>query len=145
MMSAPARRIAYSVSHIARASSSIPRAAAALIIAYSPLTWYAASGEPNSCLARRIRSRQGSAGFTRTMSAPSSASRRGRTLRGLHQDNVRPLLDVEPDLAHRLVGVGSLHLVGLAIAELGGRAGRFAERPIERRRHLCRVRHDRQA
>src|SRR2546429_1863101 len=28
--------------------------------------------------------------------------------RGLHQDDVRPLLDVEPDLAHRLVGVGPL-------------------------------------
>src|SRR5438876_12951 len=59
---------------LARASSSMPRAAAALIIAYSPLTWYAASGEPNSCLARRIRSKHGSAGFTRTMSAPSSTS-----------------------------------------------------------------------
>src|SRR5436853_219036 len=61
MISAPARRMAYSVSHIARASSSMPRAAAALIIAYSPLTWYAASGEPNSCLARRMRSMQGRA------------------------------------------------------------------------------------
>ncbi len=38
MMSAPARRMAVNDSHIARGSSSIPRSAAALIIAYSPLT-----------------------------------------------------------------------------------------------------------
>jgi hypothetical protein len=44
MMSAPARRIAVSVSIIARGSSIQPFADAAFNIAYSPLTWYAAVG-----------------------------------------------------------------------------------------------------
>jgi hypothetical protein len=38
MMFAPALRIAVIDSHIARFSSNMPRSAAALIIAYSPLT-----------------------------------------------------------------------------------------------------------
>ena len=43
-MSAPARRIEVSVSSTAARSSRCPAAAAALTIAYSPLTLYAATG-----------------------------------------------------------------------------------------------------
>src|SRR5205823_196279 len=62
--------------------------------------------------------------------------------RGLHQDDVRPLLDVEADLPHRLVRVGALHLVGLAVAELRRGAGRLPEGAVEGRGRLRRVRHD---
>ena len=44
MICAPARRIAVSVSSITRSRSSQPFAAAASTIAYSPETWYAATG-----------------------------------------------------------------------------------------------------
>src|SRR5207245_1299861 len=71
-MSAPARRMAVSASIIARRSSSQPSCPAALIMAYSPDTEYAASGTPNSLLAREMTSRYGRAGLTMTMSAPSS-------------------------------------------------------------------------
>src|SRR5271157_6579849 len=37
---------------------------------------------------------------------------------GFHHDDVRALLNVERDLAHRLALVGRIHLVGLAVAEL---------------------------
>ena len=55
--SAPARRIDVSVSIIARGSSIQPLRAAALSIAYSPLTWYAAVGWPNSAFTRAMTSR----------------------------------------------------------------------------------------
>lgn len=44
MMSAPARLIATRDSRMMRSSSIHPLAAAALIMAYSPETWYAAMG-----------------------------------------------------------------------------------------------------
>jgi hypothetical protein len=47
-----------------------------LTIAYSPETLYAATGTPDCAFAARITSRYGSAGFTITMSAPSSTSER---------------------------------------------------------------------
>ena len=54
-----------------------------------------------------------------------------------------PSAEVERDLAHRLVAVGRVHLVGAAVAELRRRLGGLAERPVERRGELGRVRHDR--
>lgn len=55
-------------------SSSHPRSAAALIIAYSPDTWYAAIGSDEWSLRARIMSRYAPAGFTIMMSAPSISS-----------------------------------------------------------------------
>src|SRR3989454_2165614 len=75
MRSAPARRIAVSVSSTTGRSSTHPRSAAALIRLYSPLTANAASGASNRSRAARITSRYARAGFTMTMSAPSSRSR----------------------------------------------------------------------
>src|SRR5262249_32124915 len=72
--SAPAPRIAVSDSSAASRSSMSPEAAAALIIAYSPLTLYAASGRSKRSRTARITSRYGSAGFTISMSAPSAMS-----------------------------------------------------------------------
>ena len=58
MTSAPARLMAVSVSSTAARSSIHPFAAAALIIAYSPLTLYAASGwESKRSRSSRITSR----------------------------------------------------------------------------------------
>src|SRR5206468_12934311 len=74
MMSLPARRIESSVSITIRSLSIQPLAAAASIIAYSPLTLYAAIGMLISSLTARITSRYASAGFTITMSAPSATS-----------------------------------------------------------------------
>ena len=51
-----------------------PFAAAACTIAYSPLTWYAATGTSNAARTAAITSRYASAGFTMTMSAPSATS-----------------------------------------------------------------------
>jgi hypothetical protein len=73
-MSAPARRIEVSASSTAARSSSQPAAVAAFIIAYSPLTLYAATGTRVASLTRRTTSRYGSAGLTITTSAPSSTS-----------------------------------------------------------------------
>jgi hypothetical protein len=66
--------MAVSVSRTVLRSSSQPAAAAALTIAYSPLTLYAATGTRVASLTRRITSRYGSAGLTMTTSAPSSTS-----------------------------------------------------------------------
>src|ERR1700682_5058980 len=74
-MSAPARRIPVSASIMAASSSSQPSWPAARIIAYSPDTEYAATGNPNSALTRESTSRYGRAGLTITMSAPWSTSR----------------------------------------------------------------------
>ena len=74
MMSAPARLIDVRISSVERRPSIQPFAAAAFTIAYSPLTLYAASGTSNACRAFDNTSRYGSAGFTITMSAPSSMS-----------------------------------------------------------------------
>ena len=63
--------------------------------------------------------------------------------RRLDHDDVGALLDVEPRLAHRLVAVGRVHLVAAAVAERGRRVGGLAERPVEGRGELRRVRHDR--
>src|SRR5439155_21609634 len=72
--SAPARLIAVSDSSAAGRSSRNPFAAAALTIAYSPETLYAASGCRNRSRTARITSRFGSAGFTISTSAPSATS-----------------------------------------------------------------------
>ena len=49
--------MAVTVSSIAAFSSSQPRAAAALIMAYSPLTWYAATGTVDSAFTAATTSR----------------------------------------------------------------------------------------
>ena len=56
-MPAPARRIAVSVSRIARSRSTQPLAAAASTIAYSPLTWYALTGTCTASATRATMSR----------------------------------------------------------------------------------------
>ena len=94
--SAPARRIAVSVSSAAARSSTSPAAAAAFTSAYSPETLNAASGRSNRSRTARITSRYGSAGFTIT--------------------HVRALGDVELALAQRLADV--------ARDPSGSRAGR---------------------
>src|SRR5215211_3357447 len=72
--SAPARLIAVSDSTAAARSSIHPAAPAALIIAYSPETLYAAIGRSNRSRTARITSRFGSAGLTINRSAPSARS-----------------------------------------------------------------------
>ena len=123
MISAPARRIDVSVSIIARGSSIQPFRAAAFSIAYSPLTWYAAVGIAELRLHPRDDVEIGE--------------------RRLDHDDVGPFLDIERDLAQRLLDVGRIHLVRSAIAEGRRRIGRLAERAVERRTVLRRVRHDR--
>ena len=76
MKSAPARRMLVSSSSMARDSSIMPAAAAALSIAYSPLTLYAPSGRGDDWRTRAMMSRYDIAGLTISMSAPSSSSRR---------------------------------------------------------------------
>ena len=74
-MSAPARLIASRCSSATAVPSSQPSCAAAFTIAYSPLTWYAATGTSNGAAdIARSRRDTASAGFTITMSAPSSTS-----------------------------------------------------------------------
>ena len=63
--------------------------------------------------------------------------------RRLDHEDVGALLDVEPRLADRLVGVGGIHLVAATVAERRRRVGRVAERPVEGRGELGRVGHDR--
>ena len=57
MTSAPARLIAVRCSRATASPSIQPLAAAALIIAYSPLTWYAATGTSTRARAAWITSR----------------------------------------------------------------------------------------
>ena len=71
----------------------------------------------------RITSRYGPAGFTMTMSAPSSTS--SSTSRSASRD------------------VGRIHLIGAPVAEGRRRLGRLAERPVEGGRVLGRVGDDR--
>ena len=122
-MSAPARRIAVSVSSAACRSSSSPAAAAALIIAYSPETLYAASGRSKRSRTARITSRYGSAGLTISTSAPSATS-------SSHSRSA----------SRTFAGI---HLVAAPVAERRRRAGGLAERPVERRGVLGRVGDDR--
>jgi hypothetical protein len=65
--------------------------------------------------------------------------------RRLDHDDVGPLLDVEPDLAHGLVAVGGVHLVALAVAELRGALRGLPEGPVEGGGVFGRVGHDRGA
>ena len=53
--------------------------------------------------------------------------------RRLHHDDVGALGDVDLDLAQRFLDVGRIHLVAAAVAELRRRVGGLAERPVERR------------
>ena len=73
-MSAPARLIASRCSNAVAVPSIQPSCAAAFTIAYSPLTWYAATGTSNALRICAITSRYARAGLTITMSAPSSMS-----------------------------------------------------------------------
>ena len=73
-MSAPARLIASRCSSATASPSIQPSCAAAFTIAYSPLTLYAATGTSNAARTSAMTSRYASAGFTITMSAPSSTS-----------------------------------------------------------------------
>ena len=106
-----------------RSSSSQPARAAALIIAYSPDTLYAATGTPKRSFTRRddVEVRQ----------------------RGLHHHDVGALLEIERDLAQRLARVARVHLVAAAVAERGRGLGRLAERAVEAGRVLGGVRQDR--
>src|SRR6185503_2168914 len=72
--SAPALRMPVSASSTARRSSIQPRWAAALSMAYSPLTLYATRGSRVRSRTARITSRYASAGFTMRKSAPSASS-----------------------------------------------------------------------
>ena len=58
---------------------------------------------------------------------------------GLDHHHVGAFLEVERDLAQRLVAVGRVHLVGLlvALAERGRRADRVAERAVEADAYLA--------
>ncbi len=50
---------------------------------------------------------------------------------GLDHQHVGALLEIELGLAHRFGGVGGIHLVAAAVAELGGRLGGVAEGAVE--------------
>src|ERR671917_924560 len=63
--------------------------------------------------------------------------------RRLHHNDVRALADVELDLRQRLAGVRRVHLVGAAVAELGGAVCGLAERAVEGGGVLGGVGHDR--
>ena len=63
--------------------------------------------------------------------------------RRLDHEDVGALLHVEQRLAHRLVAVRAVHLVGAAVAERGSRVGGLAERPVERGGELRAVGDDR--
>ena len=63
--------------------------------------------------------------------------------RRLDHDDVGAFVDVQLDLAQRLVGVGRIHLVAAPVAELRRRLRRLAERPVEAGRELGGVGHDR--
>ena len=122
-MSAPARLIASRCSSATAAPSIQPSCAAAFTIAYSPLTWYAATGTSNAARISRdhVEVRE----------------------RGLDHHHVGALVDVERDLGERLARVRRVHLVAAPVAELRRALGRVAERSVERRRVLRRVREDR--
>src|SRR5215208_1295113 len=63
--------------------------------------------------------------------------------RWLDHHDVSALLDVEVRLDQRLAGVGRVHLVATPVAELGGALGGVAERAVEGRGVLGRIRHSR--
>src|SRR5262245_3074047 len=49
----------------------------------------------------------------------------------LHHDDVRAFVEIERDLAHGLLGVGRIHLVGAAVTELGRRVRRLTEGTVK--------------
>ncbi len=59
--------------------------------------------------------------------------------RRLHHDHVGAFFQVQLDLAHGFAPVGRIHLVAAAVAELRGRFGGLAERPVEDRGEFGRV------
>ena len=123
-MSAPARLIAVRCSRATAGPSIQPRAAAALTIAYSPDTWYAATGTSNLGAHGRddVEIRE----------------------RGLDHHDVGALGDVERDLLERLAPVVRILLVALAVAAAHDRhVDCVAERAVERGRVLGRVGEDR--
>ena len=103
-MSAPARLIAVRCSRATASWSIQPLAAAALIIEYSPLTWYAASGTSTA---------------SRTAADHVEVGQRR-----LDHHHVGALGDVGVDLDQRLAGVAPVLLVALAVATAGDRARR---------------------
>src|SRR5580658_859820 len=52
---------------------------------------------------------------------------------GLHENHVGAFVEVEVDFAHGFAEVGAVHLVGFAVAELGGGVGGFAEGTVKGR------------
>ena len=126
MRSAPARLMAVRCSRATASPSIQPRSAAALIIEYSPDTWYAATGRSTSARAAGDHVEVGEG--------------------GLHHDDVGALGDVGADLGQRLAAVARVLLVALAVAAVGDRdVDRVAERAVERRGVLGRVGEDRGA
>ena len=124
MTSAPARLIAVRCSRATASPSIQPLAAAALIMAYSPLTWYAAIGTSTRCAGRLDHVEVGE--------------------RRLDHHHVGALGDVGVDLAQRLAGVAPVLLVALAVAAAGDRdVDGVAERPVQPGRVLRRVGEDR--
>ena len=93
--------------------------AAAMIIEYSPLTWYAAIGtsKRSRACADQIEIRH----------------------RRLDHDHVGAFFQIELDLAHGLAPVGRVHLIAAPVAELRRGFGGFAERPVKHRGELGRV------
>src|SRR3972149_2531130 len=112
-MSAPARLIAVRHSIAAWRSSSQPPAAAALTMAYSPLTLYAAIGTSKRARAAATTSRDGGAGLTLITAAPvHHVARRdgvcagvGVADRGLHEELKRDVVQDLPVLDDAAVAV----------------------------------------
>ena len=124
MMSAPARLIAVRCSMATVSWSIQPFAAAALIIEYSPLTWYAATGTSTIALHRGDHVEVGE--------------------RRLDHHHVGALVEVGLHLDQRLAGVAPVLLVALAIAAAGDLdVDRLAERAVQTAGVLGRVGEDR--
>ena len=72
---APARRIASRLSSTTRSASTQPARSPATCIAYSAEVWYATTGTQTFCVAVRITSRYGPAGFTIALPSALAPSR----------------------------------------------------------------------
>ena len=123
MMSAPARRIAVSVSSIARGSSIQPLRRGSL--------------QHRVLAADVIRRRRIVERFLHARDDVEIGDCR------LHHDDVGAFLDVLRDFAQRFVAVGGIHLVRAPIAERRRRRRGVAERTVERGAILGGIGHDR--
>ena len=108
---------------ITRSRSIHPFRAAASIIAYSPETWYAASGRFKPVTRRRNH----------------IEIRHCR----LHHDHVCAFLDVRLNLAHGLAYVRPVHLIRSPVSKLRRRIRRLAEWTIKSRSKFRRIRKNR--